>query len=190
MKTKLRCMLPQWQQKRKIMRMAADDKLDEALYLWFVQKRSQGMPVSGPVLSEKATQLNSKIHGDSAPDFKASKGWLWRFCNRHGMRQLSIQGEKLSSDMTAPDPFKEELQTVMENEGLTLENLCNCDETYRMLPTKTLASRSEMEAPGMKKQKDRITLMACANATGTHRSPLLFVGKAANPRCFKKILYL
>ena len=51
---------------------------------------------------------------------------------------------KLSSDMTAPDPFKEELQTVMENEGLTLENLYNCDETglcYRMLPTKTLASR-------------------------------------------------
>ena len=79
--------------KRKIMRMAADDKLDEALNLWFVQKRSQGMPVRGPVLSEKATQLNSKIHADSAPEFKASKGWLWRFCNRHGMQQLSIQGE-------------------------------------------------------------------------------------------------
>ena len=164
--------------KRKIMRMAADDKLDEALYLWFVQKRSQGMPISGPVLCEKATQLNSKIHGDSAPDFKASKGWLWRFCNRHGMRQLSIQGEKLSSDMTAPDPFKKELQTLMENEGLTLENLYNCDETglcYRMLPTKTIASRSEKQAPGMKKQKDRITLMACANATGTHKFPLMHV---------------
>ena len=39
----------------------------------------------------------------------------------------------------------------------------------------------------MKKQKDRITLMACANATGTHKSPLLFVGKAANPRCFQNI---
>ena len=39
----------------------------------------------------------------------------------------------------------------------------------------------------MKKQKDRITLMACSNATGTHKLPLMFVGKAANPRCFKNI---
>ena len=59
---------------RKIMRMAADDKLDEALYLWFVQKRSQSMPVSGPVLCEKATQLHTKIHGDSAPEFMGGCG--------------------------------------------------------------------------------------------------------------------
>jgi len=104
---------------RKIMRMAADDKLDEALYLWFVQKRSQGMPVSGPILCAKASLLHAKMNGDSAPEFKASRGWLWRFCNRHGMRQLSIQGEKLSSDTVAPDPFKKELQNLMEREGLT-----------------------------------------------------------------------
>ena len=104
---------------RKTMRMADDDKLDEALFLWFVQKRSQGMPISGPLLCEKAIQLNSKLYGESAPPFKASRGWLWRFCNRHGMRQLSIQGEKLSSDMTAPDPFKKELQDLIEKEHLT-----------------------------------------------------------------------
>ena len=39
----------------------------------------------------------------------------------------------------------------------------------------------------MKKQKDRVTLMACANATGTHKFPLMFIGKAANPGCFKHI---
>lgn len=39
----------------------------------------------------------------------------------------------------------------------------------------------------MKKQKDRITLMACSNATGTHKLPLMFIGKAANPRCFKNL---
>ena len=39
---------------RKVMRLVNDDKLDEAVYLWFSQKRSQDMPVSGPVLCEKA----------------------------------------------------------------------------------------------------------------------------------------
>ena len=37
---------------RKVMRLANDDKLDEAVYQWFVQKRSQDMPVSGPVLCD------------------------------------------------------------------------------------------------------------------------------------------
>ena len=31
---------------RKIMRLAEDEELDQALYLWFVQKRSQNIPVS------------------------------------------------------------------------------------------------------------------------------------------------
>ena len=29
--------------------------------------------------------------------------------------------------------------------------------------------------------------MACSNATGTHKLPHMFKGKAANPRCFKHV---
>ena len=122
------------------------------------------------------------------PPFQASRGWLWHFCQRHGIQQLSLQGEKVSSDTSNIEPFKEELQELLEREALTLEHLYNCDETglcYRMLPSKTLASMSEKEA--MKKQKDRVTLMACCNATGMHKLPLMFIGKAKNPRCFKNI---
>ena len=99
------------------MRLAHDDKLDQALFLWFVQKRSQNLPVSGPVLCEKALIMHAQSHaGESVPPFKASRGWLWRFCNRHGFRQLSLQGEKLSSATTAVEPFKEQLQNLMERE--------------------------------------------------------------------------
>ena len=82
---------------RKVMRLAYDDRLDEAVYLWFTQKRSQDMPVSGPVLCEKAAQLHEQLHeGESVPPFQASRCWLWRFCQRHGIRRLSLQGEKVS----------------------------------------------------------------------------------------------
>ena len=57
------------------------------------------------------------------------------------MQQLSFQGEKLSSDAAAPEPFKEELVKLMEDKSLTLEQLYNCDETglrYRILTDKTL----------------------------------------------------
>ena len=78
----------------------------------------------------------------------------------------------------------------MENEGLSLEQICNCNETglcYRMLPEKTLASRSEKEAPGNKNPKENVTLMACSNVTGNHKLPLMFIGKAQKPRCFKNV---
>ena len=39
---------------RKVMRICDDEKLDEAVYMWFVQKRSQDMPFSGPILCEKS----------------------------------------------------------------------------------------------------------------------------------------
>lgn len=129
------------------MSLADNDKLDEAVYLWFVQKRTGDMPVSGPILCEKAAQLHAMLHeNELEPPFQASRGWLWRFCQRHGIRQLSLQGEKVSSDVSAIEPFKEELQELIERESLTLDRLYNCDETgfcYRMLPSKTLAARSE-----------------------------------------------
>jgi len=63
------------------MRLAKENKLEEPLYLWFNQKRAQGTAVSGPLLAEKASEFHQKMELDS--EFKASKGWLWRFCKQH-----------------------------------------------------------------------------------------------------------
>ena len=177
---------------RKVMRLGKDEQLEEALYMWFVQKRGQGNPVSGPLLAEKAKQLHDMLHEgcSNAPSFTASAGWLWRFCKRHGIRQLSLEGEQLSSDECAVEPFQSFVQELIEEEGLTLEQIYNCDETglyYRMLPDKTLAAKDETRAKGMKKQKERVTIMACSNATGNHKLPLVFLHKYENPHCFKHI---
>lgn len=78
----------------------------------------------------------------------------------------------------------------MEEEGLSLEQIYNCDETglyYRVLPEKTLAGRSEKEAPGMKNPKEDVTLIACSNATGNHKLPLMIIAKAKKTRCFKNL---
>ena len=75
-------------------------------------------------------------------------------------------------------------------EGYLLPQIFNCDETglcYRLLPKKTLVGGIKKKADGLKKAKDRITENACANVTGDIKLPLLFIGKAKNPRCFKGI---
>ena len=66
------------------MRLSKDEELDRALYLLFVQKRNCSIIYS--------------------------EFWLvMAFCNRHGIHSLGLEGEKLSADTEAPEPFKKEL---------------------------------------------------------------------------------
>ena len=64
----------------------------------------------GPILKAKAIDLYKKLteaRRKSRPmkEFVASGGWLWRFSKRHGIRELSLQGEKLSADKPAAESF-------------------------------------------------------------------------------------
>ena len=66
--------------KRKSLKLANDERLDQALYTWFIQQRSTGTPISGPLLQEKAKHFSLQLHvnGESPnhESFKASTGWL------------------------------------------------------------------------------------------------------------------
>lgn len=170
------------------MKSAKYEQLDNAMYQWFIQARSQGIPLSGSIIMAKAVVMNNKLNGDS--NFKASVGWLDKFKFRHGIRQLDISGEKLSADSTGIADFQEMLQSKIAELNLVREQVYNCDETglnWKALPKKTLATVSEKSASGFKVQKDRITAMVCANASGNHKLSLLVIGKSKKPRAFKNL---
>ncbi|GBM40229.1 Jerky -like [Araneus ventricosus] len=137
---------------------------------------------------EVALNFNSKLGGSK--EFQASSGWLEKFKNRHGIRQLSILEEKLSSDTEAGNSFIAELQDLIVKRKLTTDQIYTCNETglyLRALPTKTLAAEIEVVAPGRKKMKDRVTILGCANASVSHPVKLTLVGKSKKSRCFKNI---
>jgi len=147
--------------------------------LWFAQKRSQGTPISGPILAAKALELNRQLNPDVTV-FKASTGWLKNFKSCHSIRQLSIQGEKMSADTQRVGDFKQQLVNMIEKEQLTLNQVYNCDETglcWKALPSETLAPRREKTAPGYKEHKERVTILIFANATGDHKLQLTMIGK-------------
>uniref|UniRef100_K7G5J3 Jerky protein homolog-like n=1 Tax=Pelodiscus sinensis TaxID=13735 RepID=K7G5J3_PELSI len=143
-----------------------------------------GHPITGPILQEKALSFQKEFN-EGEPDFMASGDWLdcWK-------KKLSICGEKLSANQEGFLKFKANFHCLIENEGLSCEQIYNCDETglnYKMLPSKTLASWAEASAPGYKRSKERVPILACTNATGNHKLRLTFIGKAKNPRAFKNI---
>ena len=73
--------------KRNTLKKESLEDVEKATYLWFLQERGRGTPISGPILAEKALQFHRRLHGeDSADDLKASQGWLDKFKRRHGIR--------------------------------------------------------------------------------------------------------
>ena len=59
--------------KRNKLRTGACDDVDQAVCKWFNSKRSQQIPIDGPMLKEKAIDF---AKARNKPDFKASDGWL------------------------------------------------------------------------------------------------------------------
>ena len=74
-------------------------------------------------MKKSAGKISLHVH------FKASTGWLDKFKNRHGIRNLSIQGEKLSAAEETVEPFLQKLNKVIEERGLIPEQIYNADET-------------------------------------------------------------
>ena len=161
--------------------------MEKLLYEWFVLMRKKNCPVSRIMLREKAKQIHQKINGNGS-SFSASSVWLVRFKKRYGICILKITGEKLSSQPELVDPFKIKLREKNAEMQLSKDQIYNVDESglyWKLLPDKTYVSTSEKVAPGTKTEKQRITFLCGANASGSHRLKLLVIGKAKKPRSFK-----
>ena len=184
----------------KVMKLGRDEALETAVFLWFKQKRESRVPISGALLQAKARELHQRLceAADGASiatsqehqHFTASSGWLCRFCKCHRIRELSLQGEKLSADQPAAEDFVPKFREFVKEGQYSLDQVFNCDESglyYKLMPKKSLAADFERTADGHKTQKERVTISACSNATGTIKLPLLLIGKAKNPRCFKRV---
>ena len=110
----------------------------------------KGVPISGPILCETAVQLHKKMYGEESR-FYGSTGWQRRFCKRHRIRNLSLEGEKLSADTEGSGTFITSFNEFVEEHQLILKQIINCDETglnFSLLPNKTLAASFEHSADG------------------------------------------
>jgi hypothetical protein len=139
--------------KRKSMKSSTYDELDQTMVLWFSQQRAQGIPYMGKFVLLKQSIFfgELKLQGH----FNASPGWLTRFKQRHGVKKITVQGEKLSCDEPTADEFKNEIQKFIGNEGFIPEQIFNADKTglyWKCLPKKTLAYKTETSAERRKEK--------------------------------------
>nr|XP_057913058.1 tigger transposable element-derived protein 1-like [Doryrhamphus excisus] len=169
------------------------EEVEKILLEWVTERQSRGEKVSEPIICEKARQLYSDLirdsPGDSADDFKASRGWFEKFKKRSGIRYVVRKRENVRADIQGAKKFSEEFQRFAEGEGFLPQQVFNCDETglfWKKMPKRTYITREEKSLPGHKPMKDRLTLLLCANASGDCKVKPLLVYHSETPRAFKK----
>ena len=159
-----------------------NEELEKRLFQWFCQKRSQNIIITDNILRTKGQAIGEELEIEN---FKYSQGWLNRFKKRHLIKQYTLSGEAANVDRTS---VENEIKKIKEKiKSYELSSVYNCDETalfYRMIPDKSLSTKSESHH-GVKRAKDRITILLCCNSTGTDKRKLFIIGKAKKPRSFK-----
>lgn len=169
--------------KPKRLRKSRQENVDQALIQWFNNMRNKGIPVSGPMLQEKANGFAARF---GILDFNCSASWISRFKVRHNIVAGKIVGESSSVDQNST---KNWLISVWPNlrRKFSDDEIFNADETglfYKLMPDKTLKFKGD-NCSGGKLSKDRITVMVAANMSGTEKKKLLIIGKSQKPRCLK-----
>ena len=173
---------------RKKSRGAKFPEVEKALLTWFKNAREQNVTVSGEIMREKAKYFATKL-GISDLEFDCSSGWLERFKVRHDISFKRVCGEanSVETNSVEMENWQNKLAKILQD--YSPDQIYNADETgifYRLLPDKTLEFKN-VNCHGGKLSKDRLTAMVCANMSGSHKLPILTIGKSKNPRCFKNV---
>ncbi|XP_037564678.1 tigger transposable element-derived protein 4-like [Dermacentor silvarum] len=169
--------------KRCRIRDSAFPEVEKALLLWLKKARSMNLPVSGPLLAEKALTFAAQLN---CTGFACSNGWLSRFKARYSIVGKAVCGEAAAADKEGADEWQHnELQEALA--AYDAADIFNFDESalfYCLLPDRTLAFKNE-KCTGGKHAKNRVSVAFGVNMTGSEKLPLMVIGRYGKPRCFK-----
>ena len=164
------------------------EDLENLLADWIHQQESRHVMLNHHLIKQQGhifqNRLNSTLPPDQQLALKFSNGWLEKFNKRHSFSQHLAHGEAGSVDQQA---LQQELPAIKHLiQQFSPEDVFNADETalfYCNPPVKTIASRS---VSGIKRNKTRFTILLACNSTGSEKLEPFFIGKAKQPRPFKK----
>ncbi|KFD47079.1 hypothetical protein M514_12067 [Trichuris suis] len=144
-------------QERKVMKRSQNEELELALYVCFIQKRSVGQSLSGPLLCEKVVNFDLRLSEN--PNVKIGSSWNEKFKNRHSIRELKGKGSHRMAIQRATTK-KNCKDTCVQTNLMRISFVVLMKVDWKAFP-KSLVFLKEESALGYKKSTERVTLMVC-----------------------------
>ena len=199
-----------WQQtngasdrKAKQARQTEHPEVSEMMYLWVSKAMGDSILLTGEILRQKWNAFADLVGVAEDERLKLSNGWLGRFKERNGLKEMRRHGEAASSRAETVEKERKRIQELKKKYGYELRDIFNMDETglfYGYAPfihslssplilTSSMApdrGLSDCKRPGVKGKKVRLTYAFTSNADGSEKLRPFVIGKAARPRAFNK----
>uniref|UniRef100_A0A182VQY8 HTH CENPB-type domain-containing protein n=1 Tax=Anopheles minimus TaxID=112268 RepID=A0A182VQY8_9DIPT len=168
-------------------RSAEFPNVERCLLHWISQRIDRGLPLEGPAIKEKAKLFSVKL---GINDFSASNGWLDGFKKRQGLIfSRSQHGETEKADSTVgkhgtdvTDCFTNLLD---EYEANDIYSITETGLFYKCTPDQ-IANYREKDCREGENAQERLTVLLCANLTGTDKLPILVIGQPDRSECLKE----
>ncbi|CAG8609662.1 3925_t:CDS:2 [Gigaspora rosea] len=159
-------------------------KLELAMNVWIEQVTIHGIIISDSLIKKKSHQF-AKEFGIPEESFTFSNGWVTKFKKRNGLRKIIMHSEAASAPLENLPTERTKLRELLSQ--YNPDDIYNADETglfYRLLLNQMISKKA---IAGKKKDKSRITILLCANSTGSDKFRSLVIGSSKKPRSFNGI---
>ncbi|XP_076064055.1 uncharacterized protein LOC143038567 isoform X2 [Oratosquilla oratoria] len=157
---------------RKRKRTGKSGSVEEKLLEWYSQAKKDGLPISGPMLMEKAKGIGQAI----GLDFKPTTGWLGRWKDRNGITLKRFKDEKDGSPSISKIASHWRRYTLLKaTKEVDPKDVWVMDSTmlfYNALPE----SLTQPESVNLNNSDMMSVILAC-NVAGTERRPAIVVSQ-------------
>lgn len=164
-------------------------ELEEKLHEWVLEKRMNGIGLSGTMVRLKAKSMARELP-DLAVGFTGCTSWLHRFMNR---KKLTMR-QKTKIAQRLPEEFEESIVNfqrmlirMRQKNGYEINQVGNMDETpmnFDMPPTRTMNSSGDktvlIKTTG--NEKSHFTVVLACLADGTRLKPMIIFKRKTMPK--------
>ena len=167
-------------------RRLRDAAIDQDIFEWFTERRSQGQRITGKGLLQEAQR---RFFAGGVTSFKASRGWLEKWKTRHSVttRAKTTVAQKMPPQIEDKIlSFHRFVIRMRKLRNYPLSNIGNMDETavyFDMPGDSTLHHKGEktviIRTTGH--EKDKITVVLAAMADGRKLPPLVVLKGKREP---------
>jgi Fe-S cluster assembly scaffold protein SufB len=113
----------------KRVRQTEHPDVSEMMDLWVSKAMGDGVLLTGEVLRQKWNRFADLVGIPEDERLKLSHGWLTRFKEQHGLKQLKRHGEAASADAKTVETERKRIQELIKKYGYELRDIFNMDET-------------------------------------------------------------
>ncbi|KAH9125048.1 hypothetical protein LEN26_001179 [Aphanomyces euteiches] len=161
-----------------VMNEVSTASFDSELYGWITALQSRNVIVPPPMIQRKAKELADKY---PSSDFKPSQAWYSKFASRY---HINVGPPSHAyANMTPMDmqvQMKQLRDKIIHYSPDRIYNMCETALFYQLVPSYNILCPFE-SAEVQQRKMERVSLVVCVNATGTHKIPLLMIGKEKSP---------